>query len=100
GWWALAAPPRRLQELAGQARQALVVEKQPPDLRARLFLHVQRLSLSHHDRGGTAESIARIDKDAREAQAIVVESVFPSITAGLGLATLLVRTPPIAWPLA
>src|SRR5262249_12257436 len=78
GLLALVATLRQLQELASQALQAFVVEKQTLDLRARLFLHVQRLSLSHHDRGGTAESIARIDKDAREAQAIVVESVFPS----------------------
>jgi ATP-binding cassette, subfamily B, bacterial len=91
---------RQLQELSSQMLQAYVVEKQTLDLRARLFLHVQRMSLAHHDLRGTTDSIARIEKDVRDAQAIVVESVFPSITAGLSLATMLVITARIDWQLA
>ena len=91
---------RQLQELSSQAMRAFVVEKQTLDLRARLFLHVQRMSLSHHDVRGTADSISRIEKDVRDAQAIVVESLFPSITAGLSLATMLAVTARIDWQLA
>ena len=91
---------RQLQELASQMLKAFVVEKQTLDLRARLFLHVQRMSLSHHDLRGTTDSIARIEKDVRDAQAIVVESLFPSITAGLSLATMLIVTARIDWQLA
>jgi ATP-binding cassette subfamily B protein len=91
---------KQLQELAGQMLRAYVVEKQTLDLRARLFLHVQRLSLSHHDLKGTTDSISRIEKDVRDSQAIVVESLFPSITAGLSLATMLAVTARIDWQLA
>jgi len=91
---------RQLQEIASQLLRAFVVEKQTLALRARLFLHVQRLSLSHHDRRGTVDSLSRIEKDVRDAQSIVVESLFPSIAAGLSLATMLFVTARVDWQLA
>ena len=91
---------RQLQELANQFLRSYLIEKQTLDLRARLFLHAQRLSLAHHDRRGTADSISRIEKDVRDAQSIVVESLFPSITAGLALAGMLFVTARIDWQLA
>ena len=91
---------RQLQELAAMVLKAYVIEKQTLDLRARLFLHVQRLSLSHHDQKGTADSLTRIEKDVRESQAVIVESVFPSITAGFSLAVTLLVTARIDWQLA
>ena len=89
----LTAALRQLQQLAGQVLQAYVLEKQTLDLRARLFLHAQRLSLAHHDLRGTADSISRIDKDVRDSQSILVESLFPSISASLALAGMLVVRP-------
>ncbi len=91
---------RQLQALADRWLRASLTERQTLDLRARLFLHVQRMSLSHHDRRGTADAITRIERDAREAQSIVVESLFPSIAAGLTLAGMLVVTARIDWQLA
>jgi len=91
---------RQLQELASMVLKAYVIEKQTLDLRARLFLHVQRLSLSHHDQKGTADSLTRIEKDVRESQAVIVESVFPSIAASFSLAVMLFVTARIDWQLA
>ena len=88
----LTALLRQAQELADRLLRTYIMERQVLDLRSRLFLHAQRLSLSHHDRRGTADSLARIDRDARDAQSIVVESVFPSIAASLSLIGMLVVT--------
>ncbi len=90
----------QVQEGVSQLLRAFVVDKQTRDLRARLFLHVQRLSRSRHDLWGTTDSLSRIEKDARESQAIVVESLFPSIAAGASLATMLAVTARIDWQLA
>ena len=91
---------RQLQELANQLLRAYLLEAQTLNLRARLFLHVQRLSLSHHDRRGTTDSISRIEKDVRDAQSIVVEGLYPSISASLTLIGMLVVTARIDGQLA
>ena len=91
---------RQLQELANQVLKSYLIERQTLDLRARLFLHAQRLSLSHHDKKGTADSISRIEKDVRDAQSIVAESIFPSITSALSLTGMLFVTARIDWQLA
>jgi ATP-binding cassette subfamily B protein len=91
---------KQLQELTTRLLRAYVLEKLTLDLRTRLFLHAQRLSLSHHDRVGTTDSIYRIQKDVPDAQSIVVESVFPSITAAFTLLGMLAITARIDWQLA
>ena len=91
---------RQLQVLADRWLRSQLIERQTLDLRARLFLHVQQMSLSHHDRRGTADAITRIERDAKDAQLIVVESVFPSIAAALTLTGMLFVTAKIDWQLA
>ncbi|TMQ65656.1 MAG: ABC transporter ATP-binding protein [Candidatus Eisenbacteria bacterium] len=91
---------RQLLELADRVVRAHAIERLTLDLRARLFSHVQRLSLSYHDRHGTADSNYRIQKDVPDAQAIVVESLFPSITAALTLFGMIVVTARLDWQLA
>ncbi|MGH7731395.1 MAG: ABC transporter ATP-binding protein [Candidatus Eiseniibacteriota bacterium] len=83
---------RQLQQLADQGLRSYLIEKQTLDLRARVFLHAQRLSLAHHDRRGSTDAITRIEKDVRDAQSIVVESLFPSITAAFTVIGMLVVT--------
>jgi len=83
---------RQLQVLADRLLRVYVMEKQTLALRSRLFLHAQRLSLSHHDRRGTQDSLGRIDRDARDAQGIVVDSVFPSIASSMSLIGMMVVT--------
>ena len=91
---------RQLQTLVDQWLRAYLIERQTLDLRARLFLHSQRLSLTHHDRRGSTDAITRIEKDVRDAQSIVVESLFPSLAASLTLAGMLFVTARIDWQLA
>ncbi len=91
---------KQLQALGERVLRAYVLEKLTLDLRARLFHQAQRLSLSHHDRQGTADSIYRIQMDVPAAQSIVVESLFPSVSAGVALAGMLVVTARLDWQLA
>jgi len=91
---------RQLQALADRWTRSTLIERQTLDLRARLFLHAQQLSLAHHDRRGTSDAIGRIEKDVRESQSIVVESLFPSIAACFTLGGMLLVTARIDWQLA
>jgi ATP-binding cassette, subfamily B, bacterial len=50
------------------------------DFRAQLFRHLQRLSLSFHDRRGTADSIYRVEYDAPSIQSIAIHLVIPLIS--------------------
>ncbi len=83
---------RQLQDLVSQGLRAYLIEKQTLDLRARVFLHAQHLSLAHHDRRGSIDAITRIEKDVRDTQSILVESVLPSFAAGLTLVGMLIVT--------
>ena len=49
--------------------------------RARLFGHLQRLSLSYHDSSGTANSIYRIQYDAPAIQWIMIDAFIPLISS-------------------
>ncbi|MBI3978564.1 MAG: ABC transporter ATP-binding protein [Chloroflexi bacterium] len=70
------------------------------DFRARLFRHVQRLSLSYHDARGTADTVYRIQHDAPAIQHIVVDGVIPLVTAGFTLAAMIAVTVQLDWQLA
>jgi ATP-binding cassette, subfamily B, bacterial len=91
---------KQLQEVGSRVLRAYVLERLTLDLRARLFRHAQRLSLSHHDRQGTADSVYRIQNDVPAAQSIVVESLFPSVAAAVTLVSMLVVTARLDWQLA
>jgi len=56
------------------------------NLRAQLFRHAQRLSLSYHDSRGVTDSTYRIQYDAPAIQWIVIDGVMPIITAVFTLA--------------
>src|SRR5262245_9453450 len=43
------------------------------DFRGRLFRHLQRLSLAHHDAHGTSDSVYRIQQDAQAIQNVAIE---------------------------
>jgi ATP-binding cassette subfamily B protein len=59
------------------------------EFRAKLFRHVQRLSLSYHDARGTTDSIYRIQYDAPAIQSIAVSGLMPFVSAMLTLAAML-----------
>ncbi|HEV2751898.1 MAG TPA: ABC transporter ATP-binding protein [Gemmatimonadales bacterium] len=70
------------------------------DFRSRIVDQVQRLSLLYHDTRGTADSLYRIQQDAPAIQNILVDGVIPFITAAVTLATMIVVTARLDWPLA
>ena len=64
-------------------------ERMALDFRARLFRHVQRLSLAYHDTKGTADSAYRIQHDAPAIQYIVIDGVIPLMTAAVTLISMI-----------
>jgi ATP-binding cassette subfamily B protein len=58
------------------------------NFRARLFAHVQRLSLSYHDLKGAADSTYRIHYDAPAIQNILIYGFIPLLAAALRLVSM------------
>ena len=91
---------RQLQGLTNTLLQAYVKEKLVQNFRARLFRHVQRLSLAYHDARGTSDSTYRIQHDATAIQYILIESVIPFISATVTLVGMIYVMARIDWQLA
>ncbi len=70
------------------------------DFRARLFHHLQRLSLSFHDSRGTADSIYRIQDDAPSIKWAVVDGLIPFVSESLMLVAMIYVIARIDWQLA
>jgi ATP-binding cassette subfamily B protein len=70
------------------------------DFRARLFRHIQRLSLAYHDSKGTADSMYRLQYDAQAIESIAVNGVMPFVSAVLTLAAMLYVIARLDWALA
>ncbi len=68
--------------------------------RARLFHHVQRLSLGYHETKGTADSVYRIQYDAMAIQNLVAEGIVPSIGSAVTLISMIYVSARINWQLA
>lgn len=88
------------QSLAGWLLQIFTGERLTMELRARLFQHLQRLSLAYHDAKGTSDSTYRVAYDAASIQAIVVGGIAPFLRDGAMLAGTLYITARIDWQLA
>ena len=68
--------------------------------RAKLFRHVQRLSLNYHDMQGTTDSMYRIQYDAPAIQSIATTGIMPFVSSTLTLLAMLYIIGRIDWPLA
>jgi ATP-binding cassette subfamily B protein len=88
-----------LQGLASYVLQTRTGELLTLSFRARLFRHIQRLSLSFHDSRGSHDSIYRIQYDA-EAMQHIVDSTIPFASASLMLVAAIYVTAQIDWQLA
>lgn len=75
-------------------------EKLVLGFRARLFTHVQQLSLAYHDSRGTADSTYRILWDTASIKKFVVDGVVPFLTAVGTLFAMIVVIVRLSWPLA
>ena len=62
------------------------------DFRARLFAHVQRLSLAYHDTRGMSDSSFRIETDAPSIQFITVNGIIPLMASFATLLGLIFAT--------
>jgi ATP-binding cassette subfamily B protein len=80
--------------------QTSTSERMILDFRAQIFQHVQRLSLSFHDRKGTGDTTYRIQYDAPSLAQIAIKGVIPAITAVLMLVGMLYITARLDWHLA
>ena len=89
-----------LQKFLTWLLQSWTGEKLVLGFRARLFGHVQRLSLAYHDTRGTSDALYRVQYDAPAIQWIGVYGVSPFLTAGLTLAGMIVVTARIDGALA
>jgi ATP-binding cassette, subfamily B, bacterial len=89
-----------LQGLSSWVLQTYIGEKLVLSFRAKLFHHAQRLSLSYHDLKGTADSLYRIQYDARSVQYIAINGIIPFLTAVFTLAGMVYVTALIDWQLA
>src|SRR5204863_6796058 len=82
----------QLKELGVSLLRTYTGEKLVLGFRARLFCHVQRLSLSYHDSKGSTDSTYRIQWDAQSIQYIMIDGFVPFITSGCSLALMLYVT--------
>jgi ATP-binding cassette subfamily B protein len=90
----------QLQDLSANLIGTYTGEKLVLDFRARLFSHVQRLSVSYHDRKGSADAIYRIQNDAMALQYLTVDGFIPLVSATLTLCGMLWITARIDWKVA
>jgi ATP-binding cassette subfamily B protein len=90
----------QLQSLAASLLHTYAAERLTLHFRSILFRHAQRLSLLHHDREGTADSIYRIQYDSPSIQWIAVDGFIPLITSAIQLVGIAWVTARIDWPLA
>ena len=90
----------QLRDFASSLLGTYAGEKLLRGFRARLFRHVQRLSLSYHDRKGVSDSIYRIQNDATSIRQIALDGIVPLITSALTLASIVFVTIQINWRLA
>jgi ATP-binding cassette subfamily B protein len=89
-----------LQSFAAWLLETYTGERLVLDFRAKLFRHIQRLSLSYHDTKGTADSMYRLQYDAPSVQSISVNGVMPFVSSILTLLAMIYVILRIDWMLA
>lgn len=90
----------QLQAMGGHWLYTQTGEKLTLDLRARLFRHLQRLSLAFHDTRGTTDSIYRVEFDAPSIQWLMIFGAVPFVSEAALLASMIYVTARIDWQLA
>ena len=90
----------QLREFAASVLAAYTGEKMLRGIRAKLFRHLQRLSLSYHDSKGTADSLYRIQYDATSLQSIAVGGLVPFVSSAITLIAMIYVTARIGWKFA
>jgi len=68
--------------------------------RARLFRHVQHLSLLYHDAKGSSDAVYRIQQDATAIQDIAIDGLIPFVGSSVTLVSMFVVMIHLDWQLA
>ena len=87
------------QSLATNVLSTYSGEKMSLDLRARMFRHVQALSLSFHDTRGASDSAYRVEYDAPAIKDITIGGFIPIATSAFTLITAFAVAAAIDWQL-
>ncbi len=90
---------RQLEQFASLVLSTYAGQNLLLSFRARLFRHVQRLSLAYHDTKGVTDSTYRIQYDAQSIQTLVIAGVIPLFTAVFTVGGMLYVTAAIDWRL-
>ncbi|MDW3646776.1 MAG: ABC transporter ATP-binding protein [Bacteroidia bacterium] len=88
---------RYSQGMGSWLLQSWTGEKLVLDLRTLMFNQVQRLSLQYHDQKGSSESLYRIQYDAYSLRGLLINNLFPFITASLTLLGMLYVMTSMQW---
>jgi ATP-binding cassette subfamily B protein len=90
----------QLQGAASSNMYAYGTQKLLLNFRARLFRHVQRLSLSYHDSRGITDSLYRIQYDAPSVASVAFGGIWPMVIALVTLVSMFYVVLQISWQLA
>jgi ATP-binding cassette subfamily B protein len=90
----------QLQALLMTLLRTWTAERLVQGFRARLFQHVQRLSLLYHDAKGSSDAVYRIQQDAVSIQDIAIDGLIPAVTAAVTLVGMFVVMVRLDWQLA
>ena len=90
----------QIQDLAATVLKTYTGEQLLLSVRSKLFERAQRLSLTYHDKTGTADSAYRIQEDAKAFQYIAVQTLVSLVTAVATLVAMIYVTARINLQLA
>jgi ATP-binding cassette subfamily B protein len=90
----------QLQILVSSVLRTWTAERLVQDFRARLFRHVQQLSLLYHDAKGSSDAVYRIQQDAGSIQDIAIDGVIPFLTSTATLVSMFVIMLRLDWQLS
>jgi ATP-binding cassette, subfamily B, bacterial len=83
---------KQLEQFASLVLSTYAGQKLLLHFRARLFRHVQRLSLAYHDMRGVTDSTYRIQYDSQSIQTLLISGVIPFLTAAFTVGGMLYVT--------
>src|SRR5215831_288868 len=96
----LLALAKQLLDLGSTILRSYTGEQLVLAFRAKLFRHLQCLSLSYHDTVGTATATYRMQYDAPAIQWIMIDALIPLLSSLLTLIAMVVVVARIAWSLS
>ena len=89
-----------VQAMASYSLSTWTGERMTLDFRAKLFRHIQRLSILLHDRRGTADSVYRVQYDGTAIADVTTGCVLPVATAAVTLVITLFVIAKLSWQLS